>query len=201
MSDKNQSTIKEKTYKPVNRPRMNRVAPRAGDVLDLIDIIGSHGDKVVFRYFVGRDVLSMTYAEFYTMIHETAAAFDAMGLKGQRVAVIGDTSPQWIASYIAALAAGCVIVPMDKELEISEVCKFLDTVEAQAVVYSKSFNEKFIKPISENQTGVEFFVPVTPAYDNTFDPKVTSFEQVLACGRDRMDIVPSAMICTWSAKM
>ena len=186
MSEKTQTTNKEKTYKPVNRPRMNRVAPRAGDVLDLIDIIGSHGDRVVFRYFVGRDVLSMTYAEFYTMIHETAAAFDAMGLKGKRVAVIGDTSPQWIASYIAALAAGCVIVPMDKELEVGEVCKFLDTVEAQAVVYSKSFNEKFIKPISESTTGVRYFIPVTPAYDNNFDAKVISFDEVLTCGRERI---------------
>ena len=128
MSDMTENATKAKAYKPVNRPRMNRVAPRAGDVLDLIDIIGSHGDKVAFRYFVGKDLLSMTYAELYTMIHETAAAFDAMGLKGKRVAVIGDTSPQWICSYIAALAAGCIVVPMDKELEVGEVCKFLDVL-------------------------------------------------------------------------
>ncbi len=176
----------QRKYKPINRPRLNRIAPRAGDVLDLIDLIGAHGDKIAFRYFVGKDVLSLTYTEFHTMIHETAAAFDAMGLKGQRVAVIGDTSPQWICSYVAALAAGCVVVPMDKELEIGETCKFLNMVEAQAIVYSKSFNEKFIKPISENTTTVRYFIPVTPAYDDTFDSKVISFEQVLTCGRERI---------------
>ncbi len=177
----------EKKYKPINHPRLNRIAPRASDVLDLIDHIASHGDKVVFRYFVGKDVLSLTYAEFHTMIHETAAAFDAMGLKGQRVAVIGDTSPQWICTYVAALAAGCVVVPMDKELEVGETCKFLNMVEAQAIVYSKTFNEKFIKPISENQTCVRYFIPVTPAYDDTFDSKVISFDQVLTCGRERIE--------------
>ncbi len=176
-----------KKYKPVNRPRLKRVAPRAGDVLDLIDIIGSHGEKTVFRYYVGKEILSMTYTEFHTMIHETAAAFDAMRLRGERVAVIGDTSPQWIATYIAALAAGCVVVPMDKELEITEVCKFLDQVEAKAIVYSKSFNEKFVKPIEENRTDVRYFIPVTPAYDDTFDSKVVSFDQVLACGRERIE--------------
>ncbi len=176
-----------KKYKPINRLHLNRVAPRAGDVLDLIDAVGSHGDKVMFRYFVGRDVKSMTYTEFHTMIHRAAAAFDAMGLRGERVAVIGDTSPQWLCTYVAALAAGCVIVPMDKELDITEVCKFLDSVEARAVVYSKSFNEKFIKPIEEEQTGVRYFIPVTPAYDDTFDSKVVSFEQVLTCGQERIE--------------
>ncbi len=177
----------QKKYKPVNRPHLNRIAPRSGDVLDLIDHIASHGDKLMFRYFEGKELKSMTYAEFHVMVHEAAAAFDAMGLKGQRVAVIGDTSPQWIGTYVAALAVGCVIVPMDKELDVSEVCKFLDMVEARAVIYSKSFNEKFVKPIEESQTGVRYFIPVTPAYDDTFDSKVISFAQVLTCGRERVE--------------
>lgn len=180
------ATAAPKKYKPMNHPHLNRVAPRAGDVLDLLDLIDGHGDKTMFRYFEGKDLLSMTYAEFHTMVYEAAAAFDAMELRGRRVAVIGDTSPQWLCTYLAALAAGCVVVPMDKELDVVEVCKFLNGVEARAIVYSKSFNEKFIKPISENQTGVQYFIPVTPAYDNTFDAKVVSFEQVLTCGRERI---------------
>lgn len=183
----NATTTTTKQYKPVNRPRLERVSPRAGDVLDLIDYLAAHGDKIIFRYYEGKEIKSLTYAQFHTMVHEAAAAFDAMGLKGERVAVIGDTSPQWICTYLAALAAGCVIVPMDKELDVNEVCKFFNIVEARAVVYSKSFNEKFVKTISGNTTGVKYFIPVTPAYDNTFDAKVISFEQVLACGRERIE--------------
>ena len=187
MADEGAPVAKPPKYKPINRPRLERVAPRAGDVLDLIGYIRSHGDKTMFRYFVGKELRTMTYAAFHDMVHEAAAAFDAMGLKGTRVAVIGDTSPQWICTYVAALAAGCVIVPMDKELEVGETCKFLNMVNAQAIVYSKSFNEKFIKPIQENRTTVRYFIPITPAYDDTFDSKVVSFEQVLACGRERME--------------
>ena len=55
----------------------------------------------------------MTYAEFGTMIHETAAAFNAMNLVGEKIVVIGDNSPRWLCTYLAALASGCVIVPMD----------------------------------------------------------------------------------------
>ena len=178
--------ITAKKHKPINRQRMNQLIPRASDILDLLEQIADHGDRVAYRYYVGKEIKVMTYGELHTMAYECAAGFDAMGLKGKRVAVIGDTSPQWIATYLAALAAGCIIVPMDKELDVGEICKFLDIVEAKAIIYSKSFNEKFVDAIQNNKTGVEYFIPVTPAYDNTFDAKVTSFDQVLECGRDRI---------------
>ena len=93
---------------------------------------------------------------------------------------------QWICTYLASLAAGCVAVPMDKELDVNEICKFLDIVEAKAIIYSKSFNEKFVDAIQNNKTGVQYFIPVTPAYDSTIDAKVITFEQVLTNGRERL---------------
>ena len=179
-------TVTAKKYKPMNRPLLKRVVPRASDILDLIEQLADHGDKIAYRYYVGKDIKDMTYMQLHDNVLACAAAFDTMGLKGQRVAVIGDTSPQWITTYMAALAAGCVIVPMDKELDVNEICKFLDIVEAKAIVYSKSFNEKFVDAIQNNKTGVQYFIPVTPAYDATFDAKVISFEQVMAKGTERL---------------
>ena len=179
-------TVTAKKHKPMNRTRMIQQIPRASDILDLLEQIRDHGDRLAYRYYVGREIRTMTYGELYTMVNELAAAMDTLGLKGKRVAVIGDTSPQWIATYMATLAAGCVAVPMDKELDVSEICKFLDIVEAKAIVYSKSFNEKFVDAIQNNKTGVHHFIPVTPAYDSTFDPKVISFEEMLTKGRERL---------------
>ena len=179
--------ITAKKHKPINRVRMNHVTPRASDILDFLEQIADHGDRIAYRYYVGKEIKDLTYAQVHTMVCKAAAAFDAMGLKGNRVAVIGDTSPQWIVTYLAALAAGCVAVPMDKELDVAEICKFLDIVEAKAIIYSKSFNEKFVDAIQNNKTGVQYFIPVTPAYDSTFDAKVISFEQVLTKGEERLN--------------
>ena len=179
--------ITAKKHKPINRVRMNHVTPRASDILDFLEQIADHGDRIAYRYYVGKEIKDLTYAQVHTMVCKAAAAFDAMGLKGTRVAVIGDTSPQWIVTYLAALAAGCVAVPMDKELDVTEICKFLDIVEAKAIIYSKSFNEKFVDAIQNNKTGVQYFIPVTPAYDSTFDAKVISFEQVLTKGEERLN--------------
>ncbi len=175
-------------YKPVNRRRMERVMPHVWDVTDLCDIIEKHGSRTAFRYFENSQVVNtMTYAEFGVAIRETAAAFQAMGLVGEKIVVIGDTSPQWLATYLAALASGCVIVPMDKELAVEEIRKFFGVVDARAVVYSKGFNEKFIKSIEAGDTGIKYFIPITPVYDNDFDHKVISFDEVRACGRERIE--------------
>ena len=180
-----ENTVKH--HKPMNRKRMDRIAPRADDMLDLIAQLGGHGDRIVFKYYVGKEIRTMTYRQLQDMVQECAAAFDALELKGKRVAVIGDTSPQWIATYVAAMGAGCVVIPMDKELDTAEICKFLDMVEAKAIVYSKSFNEKFKDAIQNNTTGVRYFIPVTPVYDSTFDSKVISFEEVQEKGRARLE--------------
>lgn len=178
---------KMEKYKPINRRRMERVLPHIWDVTDLCDIIERHGNKTLFRYYEGKDIQSMTYAMFGTQVREAAAAFTAMGLCGEKIAVIGETSPQWVCTYLGALAAGCVIVPMDKELDTEEIRRFIAMVDARAIVYSKSFNEKFIKSISDGDTGIRYFIPITPAYDSSFDNKVIAFDQLLTCGRERVE--------------
>ena len=76
---------------------------------------------------------------------------------------------------------------MDKELDTEEIRRFIAMVDARAIVYSKSFNEKFIKSISDGDTGIRYFIPITPAYDSSFDNKVIAFEQLLTCGRERVE--------------
>lgn len=178
---------KMEKYKPINRRRMERVLPHIWDVTDLCDIIERHGNKTLFRYYEGKDIQSMTYVTFGTQVREAAAAFTAMGLCGEKIVVIGETSPQWVCTYLGALAAGCVIVPMDKELDTEEIRRFIAMVDARAIVYSKSFNEKFIKSISDGDTGIRYFIPITPAYDSSFDNKVIAFDQLLTCGRERVE--------------
>ena len=78
MATATENTVTVKKHKPINRPRMDRIAPRACDVLDLIEQVADHGDKVVYRYYVGKEIKSITYIEFHEMIHACAAGFDAM---------------------------------------------------------------------------------------------------------------------------
>ena len=143
-----------------NRSKMVRELPRVENINDLLAYVKSHGDKVCYKYFEQNKLLEMKYTEVYDLTLKVAAAFSKLELSGKRVAVIGDTSPQWVCTYMGALASGTIIIPMDKELEISQIEKFLEGVEAEAIVYSKSFNEKFGATIGSHPT-LKRFIPIS----------------------------------------
>ncbi len=169
-----------------NRKLLKRPNPHVENVNELLEYFASHGDKVVYKYFENNKLKEMTYAEFYHMAYQISAAFTEMGLVGKRAAVIGDTSPQWLATYVGALAAGTVIVPMDKELAVPEIEKFLTIVEAEAIVYSKSFNEKFVSTMETHPT-LKYFIPIAPDKEEQSSEKILPFADFIAKGQAAID--------------
>ena len=109
-----------------HKPKTERKYERATDVVDFCRILEKHGDRVALSYFdKKRKLHDMSYSKLALNIKKVAAGITAMGIAGKKVAVIGETSYKWLSSYIGAMAAGCVVIPMDKELEISAILDFL----------------------------------------------------------------------------
>ena len=169
-----------------NRKKLVNNVPHIWDINDLLECISSHGDKVCYKYFEQGKIKEMTYNEVHKMVNQVAAAFDKLGFSGKRVAVIGDTSPQWLCTYMGALASGTVIIPMDKELALPEIEKFLEMVEAEAIVYSKTFNEKFVTTIGAHPT-LKKFIPISADYDSSFSDKVLPFAEFINIGQTNLD--------------
>jgi len=151
----------------------------------LIETLAARGDKTAFRFPAGKTFGALSYAAFSHMTHALAAGFAAMGLAGKRVAVIGETSPEWVATYIAVTAAGGVIIPMDKELAIGEIEGLLAGVDAEAIVYAASFNEK-MKHAMEDHPSLRIFVPISPAEDHDAQ-KVVPLSKVLEMGEKSLE--------------
>ena len=100
----------------------------------LYEKLADFGDKVLYKYYVGRnDVAEITFAEFSEKVKALTAGLINKGLGGKRIAIVGETCPEWVATYIATVASGGVAIPMDKELQISEMCGFLDVAEADSI--------------------------------------------------------------------
>ena len=130
----------------------------------LIEQLRERGARPAFKYVKGREFATMTAQEFATMATRVAAGLRAAGLEGKRVAIIGETSPEWVATYLGTIASGGVAIPMDKELAISEIEGFLAGVDAEAIVYSASFNEK-LAPAKENHPTLKKFIPLVGEQD------------------------------------
>ncbi len=119
-----------------------------------------YGDKVYLRYKgEGPDeIVDVTFNEFDKYIDRLGTAFYSIGLAGKHIAVIGETSKEWIATYLATVNGGGVIVPLDKELTEDEIKSFLEISDASAVVYSERFHEYFER-ISE-ETNISYFIRI-----------------------------------------
>ena len=143
MANVNKSVKKEKQIKVYNKKKERRNYERVSDVRDLCRVLQKHGSKVAFSYFgEGRRLQDITYREFYKMILRLSAGFTTMGLSKKRIAILGETSVEWVASYLAILATGGVVIPLDRELNIDVIEDFMAQVDADAIIYSGSFNGK-----------------------------------------------------------
>ncbi len=149
--------------------------------------IAVSGDRNAFMWFDSKRVMhSMSYTDLSELIRNTAAGLSSLGFKNNRIAIIGETSVEWVATYIATVASGNIVIPMDKELKIEEIEGFLEFAEADAIVFAKSFNEK-LENAAENHKTVTRFIPLDiescPFADSD---KVVSFSELIAKGYEQV---------------
>jgi len=95
----------------------NLLKPGSDTLLDLFldRTTGVLKDRVYLRYkrAHGEPFRDMTFAEFGTRTREVFAGFARLGIeRGDRIAVISESRPEWLIAEFAALALGVIWVPM-----------------------------------------------------------------------------------------
>lgn len=103
-----------------------------------------------------------------------------MGLKGKKIAVIGESSYYWILTYFTTVAGVGVIVPLDKNLPQEELLGLIERSGASAIVYSDKV-KKSIQPIFENPCSIEFFISMDSEEDTE---EAFSMGNLIDRGRD-----------------
>lgn len=68
-------------------------------------------------------------------------AFIKIGLKGKRIAVIGENRYEWGLSYLAITCGTGIVVPLDKSLPENEIQSLIERSEVEAICYSKKYDE------------------------------------------------------------
>ena len=146
----------------------------------------------------------VTFSAFQENVRALCEAFFEMDIAGKSVAVIGETSPQWIETYLAVILAGGVIVPLDKELSAEAVVGFINKVGCTAVVYSEKFAtlfdeqagelEKTLYRISFSQKETDAVSDDAPALGvSDFEQWIAFGKKLVTAGADRYDTNPTDM--------
>ena len=146
------------------------------------------GAHPIYRFNrIKEEVVTVNYDENLTFLQKMILAMSELGVKDNKVIVVGETSVQWITSYLSTIAAGGVVVPLDPGILEDEMVNFINLSEAKFVVYSKSF-EKFFQERGNELKTVEMFIQTDKLYftlttNASYEAsRYTTFNNVLALG-------------------
>lgn len=135
-------------------------------IFDIIDLATKkYGDKPLFAFERCGVDYEMSYPEYRDYVAAAIRGFVKMGLGGKRIAIIGETSPEWLATYIATVSTGGTIVPIDVALAQEQFVEFVKRAKVEAIAYSNTWAE-FIEGNEDKFPEVEIFIRLT---DDVFD--------------------------------
>lgn len=140
------------------------------------------GDKVLYYYFENGEKKEFTYNDLWENMNCLGTAFAQLGLLGKHIAVIGDTHPAWVVTYLAAVNGNSVIVPLDKELLEEQIVGFLNLAEVEAIVYTDCFNNKLLK-WADQLPNIKYFIPIHADGESIAAPNVRSFDELIEMGK------------------
>jgi len=133
-------------------------------ISDLRDLVKSSAamfpDKTAFyvKDVLGGEYRPVTFAKFDEDVDALGTVFCEMGLKGKKIALIGENSYEWVVTYCAAVNGTGVIVPLDKELQPGEIGNLLIRSGAGIVVCSQKMEETVKEAIESIDVSPEVIV-------------------------------------------
>src|SRR4051812_32294304 len=94
-----------------------------------------YGSAVAVKYKEGDRWVSRTFAEVLETVRPLAMGLVALGVaKGDRVAILANTRPEWTYFDFAALTAGATVVPIYQTNSPEECQYVLENSDAKAVI-------------------------------------------------------------------
>ncbi len=97
------------------------------------------------KKFKGDEYHAITYSQLKKDIDALGTKMLAMGLRGKRIAVMGQGCYEWFVTYLAIVNGIGVAVPVDKEFDAAMVQNVLDTAECDTIFYTGGEAKKIDK--------------------------------------------------------
>ena len=116
------------------------------EIRDLKDMLNKtkelYGDRPGYNIKVGEGKYKVyTHKEIRDMIDYLGTALIDLGLKGKRIAVIGENRYEWELAYLSVVCGTGIVVPIDKSLPANELEEVIERSEVEAIFYSKKYEE------------------------------------------------------------
>jgi len=126
------------------------------------------------------DYVPISYTQYKKDVDAFGTALIDLGLKGSKIALIGENRYEWSISYLSIVNGTGIVVPLDKELPPNEIESLIERSKAEAIIYSGSVADK-VNTLMDKPTTIKFFIGMDVSENNG---NVLSFENLLNKGRN-----------------
>jgi long-chain acyl-CoA synthetase len=122
-------------------PKLYQV-PHVDSIQDmLIKSSTKYGEKLALEDLKDTPLPKVTYNSLLKYVMKFGVALRELGLpERSHIAVIGENRVQWGITYLTAMCFNYVIVPIDARLNTNEILNIIHESDAQAIVFSESFD-------------------------------------------------------------
>ncbi|MBR5516916.1 MAG: AMP-binding protein [Firmicutes bacterium] len=114
----------------------------------------------ILKKKLGKDQVKydyVTYQMFRDQVEAVGTAMLMNGLKGKRVAIVGNNSYHWLVSYFATLGGIGTCVPLDKGLPFEELASSLERSYSDVLIFDKE-HKKLVDQLKEHGTCVKEYI-------------------------------------------
>ena len=113
---------------------------------DLKDMLNKteklYADKSAYKIKVEEGKYQIyTHKEVREMINNLGTALINLGLKGKRIAVIGENRYEWEIAYLSIVCGTGIVVPLDKSLPANELELLIERSDIEAIFYTKKYSD------------------------------------------------------------
>ncbi len=123
-------------------------------ITDLKDMLNKtkelYKNNIAYKIKIEKDkYYTITHLEARNMVESLGTALIEMGLKGKRIAVIGENRYEWQIAYLSIVCGTGIVVPLDKSLPENELMNLIERSEVEAIFYSSKYEETLKRCVLE----------------------------------------------------
>ena len=154
----------------------------------------TYGDQDAIRYKAGKnEVESKSFTELRADSESFSRVLDALGEKGNHIAVTGMTSYPWLVTFFGTVNSGSVIVPLDVALPAEEMCELVDRSDASVFVIDEA-RKDVAAIVKDRCPKLKYLISMQK---ETSDDESLSFWQLLKEHAGSFDFAPEPdQLCT-----
>jgi len=123
----------------------------------------------------------ITHKEAREKIDGLGTALIDLGLKGKKIAVIGENRYEWGISYLSVVCGTGIVVPLDKSLPANELEYLIEKSGVEAIFFAPKYTEAVTKIKNNGKNNLKYLI--TMASESSVEGVLTQ-EELIKKGKE-----------------